>query len=183
MTIYPIPNQHPHPHLPEWELEDGSYDINQFYCRSTDGHGHKGTAYRVPLMPALAAQAEFWITTQKIPAYRSVPDMLRDALRHRLEWLERNHVNDPAMRAALNLWSKMEETARERSTAEGYLAAIEQFESDCEFFCEVKDWDRLGAALERTADGLEDHPEPYYTRWADVIAKYNKRLPIKKRRF
>lgn len=71
----------------QWSLSSKNYSVENFYTRATDGHGHSTKSY-LTLSPILHAQIQHVIQSGKIPAYRTTADLIRDALIHRLRWVE-----------------------------------------------------------------------------------------------
>lgn len=75
------------------ELEDGAggdtYDRKNFYIRSTDANGNRDSV-RIEtgkFPPFLSALSTKWINDERTP-YRSMADLVRDAVAHRLHQLE-----------------------------------------------------------------------------------------------
>lgn len=66
---------------------DNEYSPANFYTKSVDMNGH-GTPFRVKIpdhwVPMLMSIKE------DVPSYKSIPDIMRDALYHRYKWLKDN---------------------------------------------------------------------------------------------
>jgi hypothetical protein len=65
---------------------DEGYSLLRFYTRSTDGHGH-GTQTNVRIPPDIYERMSALVATRRFPHYRTVHDVIRDAIVHRLAWL------------------------------------------------------------------------------------------------
>lgn len=69
-----------------WDTaSNDEYDESRFYCSSTDGRGH-GISIRAQLPPQLGTMISTLIHSGNYP-YKSVGDVIRDALTHRLHYL------------------------------------------------------------------------------------------------
>lgn len=63
------------------------YRKDRFYTRSTDTFGHKDRM-QVNLPPVVLGRVAALVSSGKIPAYRTAPDFVRDAIMHRLHDVE-----------------------------------------------------------------------------------------------
>lgn len=67
-----------------------NYSVDKYYMRSSDGHGHSAKI-QVKLLSAEAAQVAKWTGHDATP-YRSMQDLMRDAIVHRIHQLEEMHA-------------------------------------------------------------------------------------------
>lgn len=71
----------------DWQVDTpDSYSPNKFYTRSTDSKGHR-EEIRLKLSPDLADALSIIVQSKAIPEYRTVQDIIRDAIVHRLHYL------------------------------------------------------------------------------------------------
>jgi hypothetical protein len=96
-----------------WALATNGYDVDKFYIRSTDGKGH-GEVLHVKVSPAIHSVVQEMIADRNLGPYRSVHDVIRDALVHRLRYiadqkgldnLERE-VTGEAQLARMEMWRR-----------------------------------------------------------------------------
>lgn len=80
-------------------LTDGGYSPNQFYTASSDKTGDRIT-YRVNVPGDVGAELIRLVQSGKVPYYRTVQDVWRDALYHRLRWVA-DLVGDPELQEAV----------------------------------------------------------------------------------
>lgn len=66
-----------------------SYSLEKFYTASRDKKGHD-TTIRISLPHSVMDGIARMVAQRVIPEYRTPPDVLRDALVHRLQWLGEN---------------------------------------------------------------------------------------------
>ena len=70
----------------------GDYAEDRFYIRSQDGERQLGKNVQV-WFPG-STHARIAAVSHTVPHYRSMADMIRDAVHHRLHWLEQNYDAD-----------------------------------------------------------------------------------------
>lgn len=76
-----------------WSVQSHGYKISNFYTRSTDSRGHKESIHlKVP--PEIASTMSQIVQKGSIPQYRTVQDLIRDAIVHRLHYLNEQHLMD-----------------------------------------------------------------------------------------
>lgn len=102
-------------------LDDGSYSPDDFYVASTNQHDHSETT-QLKLPKHVKALANQFVNNEEIPAYRSVNDVIRDALVHRLQYLQHEYHASPA----LQLWITMETTRTRLETIQAEMIAQRQ---------------------------------------------------------
>lgn len=69
-----------------WQTEDSNYSLDDFYTKSTDGRGH-GDLVHIKLAPYLLGSLRELVESPEFPAYRTLADILRDSLYHRVHYL------------------------------------------------------------------------------------------------
>ena len=72
-----------------WDViddEDG-YSLSRFYTRSEDKKGHSFQTPRVGIPKPLAGEINSLIQSGVVPPWRSIGDVIRDSLYHRLKWM------------------------------------------------------------------------------------------------
>lgn len=72
-----------------WATTDNTYREDEFYTRSVDGKGHQ-KHLRVNVPPVMFARMNELANDDGLPDYRTVQDVARDAIEHRLKWLQDN---------------------------------------------------------------------------------------------
>lgn len=72
-----------------WTLSGAGYSPDSFFTRATDGNGHDTTIH-VKVSPALMAQITEVRESKDIPDYRTIADIVRDSVIHRLNYLSSN---------------------------------------------------------------------------------------------
>lgn len=71
----------------DWELEaPEAYSQNKFYTKATDGRGHSENV-QVKLSPNIIGALSSIVQSKGIPEYRTIQDIIRDAVVHRLHYL------------------------------------------------------------------------------------------------
>lgn len=102
-------------------LDDGAYSPDDFYVASTNQHDHSETV-QLKLPKHVKALANQFVNNEEIPAYRSVNDLVRDAMVHRMQYLQHEYHASPA----LQLWITMETTRTRLETIQAEMTAQRQ---------------------------------------------------------
>ena len=76
---------------PEWGTQDPSYGPEKLYTKGTDGRGNSHEV-RVRMPPTVVGQIQSMVEQRLIPEYKTSADFVRDAVIHRLKWLEENSL-------------------------------------------------------------------------------------------
>lgn len=74
-----------------WALTNSGYDVEKFYVRASDSNGHADVVH-VKLAPNLASMVARCVDQEGLP-YASKADVVRDALIHRLRWIEQQRAH------------------------------------------------------------------------------------------
>lgn len=109
------------------------YAPNHFFTSSSDRQGHNADA-RVKFSPELAARCSAIVQSKLIPDYRTTADIFRDALFHRLAYIEDQFLPDEATRNALALHAhicRVENLTRSRATANELVESVVLASRDC----------------------------------------------------
>lgn len=69
-----------------WATHDPGYSPDRFYTRATNDRDH-GEYRRIKLAPEVIAEIERIVESRAVPEYQSLPDLVRDAVVHRIRWL------------------------------------------------------------------------------------------------
>lgn len=105
------------------------YDPHEFYTSSSDKKGHQ-QQFRVNVPPSLGSEIAQLVQSQRIPAYRTAQDVIRDALIHRLQWLrDHGHPISRDMQHELDLQMakvKAQTKLQRVQEAEEYLDTIQE---------------------------------------------------------
>lgn len=111
----------------DWGTEIGGYDVSRFYTRATDGQGHKESIH-VKIPPYIARLMAELVESGAVPAYRTSGDIVRDALVHRLHWLDEQGYlrGSREARTLLRLQVAMQQRLDQEHNHQTYLRQIEQ---------------------------------------------------------
>jgi hypothetical protein len=105
-----------------------AYDVNEFYTHATDKKGHHATV-QAALLPECHVLLTEIIQSGKVPAWKTIGDVIRDSVRHRVEYVKEHLMLD--VDAPLSEWDAaiMAKKRRERyeradRVVEDYRAAL-----------------------------------------------------------
>jgi hypothetical protein len=105
----------------ELGLDDGAYSLDDFYVASTNQHDHSETI-QLKLPKHVKALVNQFVGMEDLPALRSANDVVRDALVHRLHYLQHEYGASDALR----LWITMETTRTRLETIHAEMIAQRQ---------------------------------------------------------
>lgn len=156
-----------------WGLDAGhQYDPDQFYTRSTNKHDH---SFRLELRIPPYVQGLMAEAVDHIPLYRSMADMARDAIVHRLhilgpEWLTPNSI------AQLDLEMRLTRIEQRKVRLDFMAEMLNGHRDVLERAYEAKDAEELSNALADTEDDIEALGEPYKGKLQELAKEYRARL-------
>lgn len=146
-----------------------AYSLTKFYCGSVDDKGH-GTTYHVKFpdysIPRLQS------TAQACPEYKgSVQNLVRDAVRHRLEYLEKNYaaVSECPERRLYDALEMAEVMAAKTKTFESIPKKIR---TACQGLQKARAWDLLSDyVISQRAEAI-GYPQPWKRRILKVLDEF-----------
>lgn len=146
----------------------GGYSPDDFYTFSVDQRGH-GTTYHVKVPDAWVPMLQE--VKEQIVAYRTVHDLIRDALYHRLRYLldEEGVKVSERVQQIFDAYSDFQNRMNEVA----YLEKIpENVESLCAKYQRLGDRDALKIYLEAEEDRSEFYPDPYRHKVQEILSRY-----------
>ena len=157
---------------PGWETDEGGkseYSPTKFYTVSVDHQGHGTTAHvKIAdyLLPRLHALKEAFPQH-----YGSIPDICRDGIRHRLEYLESNHEHvkaDPEWA----LYVALENAAAITSKVKLFSELAGKVRETCRVLRANDDHEGLAAYIDSMTDNAEGFPEPWRSKALEELARW-----------
>ena len=156
------------------------YDPARFYTRATNDHNHsKRVGAAVP--PEIAGMAQQIVEQKRVPEYQSVGDVIRDALIHRLEWINQNLLQDEKFAGVL---TNEEFGGRQNSMKMAMDRRREILDRAEDLFYQYEEHGDM-EALADIIDAHEDHAESWPPRWQAMmqaaVDRFRERNGIKRR--
>lgn len=155
-----------------WDTVQHGYDPERFYTRSTNSHDHS-VQRSIRLSPALDAVLHHAI--ERIPAYRTTHDVVRDALVHRLHQLDEFADDHPAF-VPLLLEQRQAEIDEMRSLRQQWTAMIESLDRFLGEMIDNGEYDEANELLDRNNDDAMEMAPVYRARLGEVIARRYRQL-------
>lgn len=149
--------------------DDTSYDETKFYVASTNEHDHdESTRVRMPKW--LMAQLQELVRDGRLPAYRSIHDVMRDALVHRVHYIHSRGLTDTDTD-----WIEREvlkgAMVRIEARRQEKLEAVKTVEVTLREALHARDPEEIDMAI-AVAQGMAEHiGEPYSTQIRGHIAQ------------
>lgn len=158
----------------DWNFIVGSeYDIDRIYTRAADKRGHKDTVH-VPISPGMYGSISHLVSLQVVPGYRSVQDFIRDAIVHRLRYMN-EQVKDGRIRSELTAEMMLAELEMHQRQMADLNAVVEGTEALLKAAVESKDAVRVEELLDKGTAAMEKLVEPYKGKLRKVLERYDNR--------
>ena len=159
-----------------WETVGAEYSRDQFHTRSTDGHGHQ-RHLRVNLPPNLFARMNQLIG--EFSAYRTPQDVARDAIYHRLKYLNDHVVRDPQFDHVLAIEARKNELSRLQDELQATRELVDAARETVAVAAKNEDWIALSTAIEMAELEIDGLREPYATQLQEVVRDARKKYANK----
>lgn len=143
---------------------DGEYAVEKFYTDSRDNKGH-AASYRIQIPTGLGNELAELIASKRIPDYRTVADVFRDALTHRLHWLK-DEFHIDTLERPVTMYTLRCEAERQGQMREDSEAACRVIEENLRMAGSRAELDRC---KETATSAMELAEEPYKTRLRTAI--------------
>lgn len=155
-----------------WDTVDeaDAYDPKKFYTASQDKKGHSYHA-RVNLPKPLAGQMAGLVQSGLIPQFRSIEDVIRDAVMHRVKQVARM-IDDGELEGAVDLamlLSNEMQMVHDEEEAGEFVAAVQ---ANAARLLKRQSWSELRRYLAERQDFAEALPPYFRDQLLDVIDVY-----------
>ena len=158
-----------------WETVDGEfYDPDRFYTHSEDKKGHS-FHLRAPIPKPFAGEIHALIKSGAVPQYRSLGDVVRDALYHRVKQVSRM-IDDGTLESSVDMAMLLAEEIQLQDEAETAEHLIDAMHVNAQTMWTRQDYPRLKRYLAGRAEAADSLVEPYRTDYLDLINKFERML-------
>lgn len=159
-----------------WKTDQASYDEAEFYTRSKDKQGH-GVIYHVRIPDDLAGVLNYIVQSGKIPEYRTVQDIFRDAIVHRIHWISENEKRLREIDALKTIQVRIaleNNTTRYLQELQAYTELVDKVRDCCEAALRVNDYKYLEKYLNEQKDlvEVENIRDPFRAKIMNIIQEY-----------
>lgn len=154
--------------------DDLEYKENRFYTHSTNRKGFKDTV-RIPLPPNVLAQMNAIVQQRKVADYKTVQDLVRDAIIHRLKWLV-DYTGDEEMDRAVDREvqsARMEQIRNECNDWMMVYSLNEEALYDLKAQGDKEGIEQLLEVMRQYAAGIRN---PYQERFYLLIMRYERQV-------
>lgn len=158
-----------------WETTDEDfYDPNRFYTHSEDKKGHS-FHLRAPIPKPFAGELHALIKSGAVPQYRSLGDIVRDALFHRVKAVSQM-IDDGTLESSVDMMMLLAEEIQMQDEAETAEHLIDAMHVNAQGMWARGDHPRLKRYLAGRMESAENLVEPYRSDYIGVIKKFEKML-------
>ena len=157
-------------------VNERGYRPERFYTRSinADGHGEK-LQVRVPQ----GLDSQMYAAVAEIAEYRSVQDLVRDAVVHRLEWLQGHYALGEGARRTLELERLQADRERRAQEAETMGNSVADLDEKLQRLWDHEDWGLMAEELEAGGESVDWLRDPYKRNAQEVLDKWKKKARVK----
>ena len=157
-----------------FDFDDTTYSLEDFYTKSVDSRGHREMT-RVAFPPNVLSTLSTIVQSGKIPAYRTVQDVIRDAVLHRIWWLEKYALKesygiiDYASLKMMRLQQFIENSLKEGQRME---AIVINAEKALEYYRSLRDKEEVARILSELRNQIDNVREPFKDRLKNIIERF-----------
>ncbi len=146
-----------------------SYSEDKFYTSASDKRGHSEQA-RVTFPQGILSQILAIVQSGSIPQYKTVQHFIRDAVYHRLKYLQTHNVKvDEKELSAIGLSNTI-------SKYESYIDTLDNAESTIRQVLEKarssQDYEAINSIIDDVSDAMDNIPESYRQRINLLLKRY-----------
>lgn len=149
--------------------DDHSYRIDRFYTRSVDANGH---GEKLNLRVPQGIDSQMYKAVSEVPEYRTLQDLVRDAVMHRLEYLQKQYDLGEKARIMLERERQKADRAQRMQDSDEMEAIVVEMEAALSMFYARNDWSLLKEELETSADSVDWLRGEYKKRAEEIVKKW-----------
>ena len=151
------------------------YDPSRFYTHSEDRKGHSFHV-RANIPKPLAGELSSLVQSGMVPAYRSIGDITRDAIYHRVKQVAQM-IEASELEQAVDMAMLLSEELKIVDEAAHAEQLIDVLRSNAQsMFAKDKNTTRLKRYLAQRREVLDSIPEPYRDDYLAAIVDFEKRI-------
>jgi len=164
-----------------WEVDEGDfYDPNEFYTASQDKKGHS-FHMRVNLPKPLGGLLYGLIQSAVVPQYRSVEDIARDAVYHRVKQIARA-IDDGELEATVDMAMLHAQELQITETAQHAEELIDAMQTNAAMMWQRDDMKALKKYLAERRQVADSLVEPFKRDYLAVLKTYEDRIVKEEKR-
>ena len=133
----------------------GEYGLEKFFCESTDRHGHHSTV-KANIPPTIHTQIATIVQGGKVPAYRTMQDLVRDAIFHRLQYLNEEILKDPKLARVISIEMRLSEQQRAQDELDAEERYVDGVEAQLRRAVKLEDADLLAEVIDSAEVAMAD---------------------------
>ena len=159
-----------------WEtVDDDFYDPSRFYTHSEDRKGHSFHV-RANIPKPLAGELSALVQSGMVPAYRSIGDIARDAIYHRVKQITAM-IDNSELESAVDMAMLLSEELQIVDEAQHAEQLIDVLRTNAQaMFAREGSTTRLKRYLATRREVADSIPEPYRDDYLAAIEDYEKRI-------
>lgn len=150
-------------------VDDRGYREDRFYTRSVNADGH-GTRMQVRVPQGIDSQMHAAVA--EVPEYKTVHDLIRDAVIHRLEFLQKRYNLGDGARRMLELERIRAGMAHRNQETEEMQGAVDDLEEKLQSLYNKEDWSMMLEEFDKGSELLDWLRDPYRSRAAEIMGKW-----------
>lgn len=150
-------------------VDNRRYSEDRFYTRSVNSDGH-GERKQIRFPQGIDTQMEKAVA--EVPEYNTVHDLVRDAVLHRLEYLQKRYNLGDGARRMLELERIRADMTRHGQETETMQQAVDDLESGLQKLWDKQDYSLMLEMFQEGSDLHEWLRDPYKSRAVAVLERW-----------
>lgn len=154
----------------EWETTDEGYSIHEFYMDASDSRGHnRQQQFRMPehVIGEVAS-----IVNRGDTPYRTPSDLYRDAINHRLHYINKVYVGSDRLQSMLDIEKRATQLEADRREIDAHKAYLENVKRVLDDAKEFEDWGLLKDTVKEIREDTVKMRSPWDKRTLELCEKY-----------
>lgn len=152
-----------------FKVDGSDYREDRFYVRSVDDRGH-GVKMNIRIPQGIDTMMHKAVAD--LPNYHTMHDLIRDAVMHRLHYIQQRHIIDLDMQTLLDVEALKADDYRQDQIIAGYRDAIKDLDDSLKFVWESGD---IGAFREKLSRGsllVDTMRQPWRTHAGEMLQSW-----------
>lgn len=149
-------------------VETSGYREDRFYTRSVDADGH---GQKLNLRVPQGIDSQMYAAVAEIPEYRTIHDLIRDAVLHRLEYLQKRYSLSHKAQIMLSRERAKADRHERVQDSDEQEAMVKEMDDTLGMLHQRGDWSLLAEELEADSETAEFSMRGEYQRQAQMVIR------------
>ena len=157
-------------------INERGYREERFYTRSLNAKDH---GEKIQMKVPQGLDSQMYAAVSQIPEYRSIQDLVRDAIVHRLEFLQKRYNLGDDARRTLELERLQADRERRAQEADIMQSSVDDLGDKLQGLWDREDWGLMAEELEAGGESVDWLRDPYKRRAQKILDDWKGRARVK----